>query len=195
MLRKLVGSILLVNAHAALAQQDDGSFTVRDIRIEGLQRISEGTVYNYLPVNIGDQVDQRRVGEALRALRELEARQQAPEACAWTMARSALGEPALRASATSLLARWIGRDEGIGPPRGFLDLAVALERGGSSELASRTFAVARARQEPEARALSIQHAIRRAWSLHARGERREAYRLLRGAIEDASAGASPPRTA
>jgi outer membrane protein insertion porin family len=54
MLRKLVGSILLVNAHAALAQQDDGSFTVRDIRIEGL--------------NIGDQVDQRRVGEALRAL-------------------------------------------------------------------------------------------------------------------------------
>ena len=68
MLRKLVGSILLVNAHAALAQQDDGSFTVRDIRIEGLQRISEGTVYNYLPVNIGDQVDQRRVGEALRAL-------------------------------------------------------------------------------------------------------------------------------
>ena len=40
MLRKLVGSILLVNAHAALAQQDDGSFTVRDIRIEGLQRIS-----------------------------------------------------------------------------------------------------------------------------------------------------------
>ena len=30
------------------------SFTVGDIRIEGLQRISEGTVFNYLPVNIGD---------------------------------------------------------------------------------------------------------------------------------------------
>jgi len=45
-----------------------GTFTVGDIRIEGLQRISEGTVYNYLPVNIGDQVDSRRVAEALRAM-------------------------------------------------------------------------------------------------------------------------------
>jgi outer membrane protein insertion porin family len=44
------------------------TFTVGDIRIEGLQRISEGTVYNYLPINIGDQLDGRRVAEALRAL-------------------------------------------------------------------------------------------------------------------------------
>ncbi|MGH8179210.1 MAG: outer membrane protein assembly factor BamA [Steroidobacter sp.] len=44
------------------------NFTVGDIRIEGLQRISEGTVYNYLPVNIGDQLDQRRIAEALRAM-------------------------------------------------------------------------------------------------------------------------------
>ncbi len=44
------------------------SFTVGDIRIEGLQRISEGTVYNYLPVNIGDQIDSRRIAEALRAM-------------------------------------------------------------------------------------------------------------------------------
>jgi outer membrane protein insertion porin family len=44
------------------------TFTVGDIRIEGLQRISEGTVYNYLPVNIGDQLDPRRVAEAMRAL-------------------------------------------------------------------------------------------------------------------------------
>jgi outer membrane protein insertion porin family len=43
-------------------------FTVGDIRIEGLQRISEGTVYNYLPVNIGDQMNAQRLREALRAL-------------------------------------------------------------------------------------------------------------------------------
>jgi outer membrane protein insertion porin family len=43
-------------------------FIVGDIRLEGLQRISEGTVYNYLPVNIGDQLDDRRIAEALRAL-------------------------------------------------------------------------------------------------------------------------------
>jgi outer membrane protein insertion porin family len=53
---------------AAYAQMDTGEFTVGDIRIEGLQRISEGTVFNYLPVNIGDRIDQRRVEESLRAL-------------------------------------------------------------------------------------------------------------------------------
>jgi outer membrane protein insertion porin family len=59
---------------AALAQlapaptRSSEAFVVGDIRIEGLQRISEGTVYNYLPINIGDQLDERRVAEALRAL-------------------------------------------------------------------------------------------------------------------------------
>ena len=53
---------------AVLAQVEQGAFTVGDIKVEGLQRISEGTVYNYLPVNIGDRLDPRRVEEALRAL-------------------------------------------------------------------------------------------------------------------------------
>jgi outer membrane protein insertion porin family len=53
---------------AVIAQTESAEFTVGDIRIEGLARISEGTVYNYLPVNIGDRLDQRRVEEALRAL-------------------------------------------------------------------------------------------------------------------------------
>ncbi|MBV8876901.1 MAG: hypothetical protein JO158_04275, partial [Gammaproteobacteria bacterium] len=43
-------------------------FTVSDIKIEGLQRVSEGTVYNYLPVNIGDHLTPQRVREAIRAL-------------------------------------------------------------------------------------------------------------------------------
>jgi outer membrane protein insertion porin family len=50
------------------SSRSDEQFTVGDIRIEGLQRISEGTVYNYLPINIGDRLDQRRVAEALKAL-------------------------------------------------------------------------------------------------------------------------------
>jgi outer membrane protein insertion porin family len=33
-----------------------------------LQRISEGTVFNYLPINIGDTVDEVRVQEAIRSL-------------------------------------------------------------------------------------------------------------------------------
>lgn len=36
--------------------------------MQGLQRISEGTVFNYLPINIGDRLDPQRVREALRAL-------------------------------------------------------------------------------------------------------------------------------
>jgi len=58
----------LLAVPAVLAQTESGEFTVGDIRIEGLQRITEGTVYNYLPVNIGDRMDQRRVDESLRAL-------------------------------------------------------------------------------------------------------------------------------
>jgi len=68
MLRRLIGGILLAYAPAALAQADAAEFVVGDIRVEGLQRISEGTVYNYLPVNIGDRLDERRVQEAVRAL-------------------------------------------------------------------------------------------------------------------------------
>jgi outer membrane protein insertion porin family len=47
---------------------DQAAFTVGDIKVEGLQRVSEGTVYNYLPVNIGDMLTPARVREAIRAL-------------------------------------------------------------------------------------------------------------------------------
>ncbi|MDJ0701528.1 MAG: outer membrane protein assembly factor BamA [Woeseiaceae bacterium] len=50
----------------AIAMADN--FTVRDMRVEGLQRISEGTVFNYLPINIGDEISPLRVQEAIRAL-------------------------------------------------------------------------------------------------------------------------------
>src|ERR1700753_3606308 len=58
-------------AQTPMAQQtsaNDADFTVGDIRVEGLQRVSEGTVYNYLPVNIGDKLTATRVREAIRAL-------------------------------------------------------------------------------------------------------------------------------
>ncbi|MGO9633601.1 MAG: outer membrane protein assembly factor BamA [Steroidobacteraceae bacterium] len=54
--------------HLQAQALQESSFTVGDIRVEGLQRISEGTVFNYLPVNIGDHLDQQRIGEAMRAL-------------------------------------------------------------------------------------------------------------------------------
>jgi outer membrane protein insertion porin family len=48
--------------------QEGPSFTVGDIRVEGLQRVTEGTVYNYLPINIGDTLSSQRIREAVRAL-------------------------------------------------------------------------------------------------------------------------------
>ena len=51
-----------------IPQPAPGDFVVRDIHIDGLQRISEGTVFNYLPVNIGDRLTPAREREALRAL-------------------------------------------------------------------------------------------------------------------------------
>ena len=44
------------------------SWVVKDMRVEGLQRISEGTVFNYLPINVGDRIDDIRAQEAVRSL-------------------------------------------------------------------------------------------------------------------------------
>ena len=63
--RLRVAILFLLLPMVAMAQSD---FVVRDMRVEGLQRISEGTVFNYLPINIGDRVDKIRVQEAIRAL-------------------------------------------------------------------------------------------------------------------------------
>ena len=43
-------------------------FTVKDIRVEGLQRTEPGTVFNYLPIKVGDKVTEERAQEAIRAL-------------------------------------------------------------------------------------------------------------------------------
>ncbi len=56
----------LVRAQSAGVTESD--FVVRDIRVVGLQRISEGTVYNYLPINIGDHLNAQRERESVRAL-------------------------------------------------------------------------------------------------------------------------------
>jgi len=44
------------------------TFVVKDIRVEGLQRISPGTVFNYLPIKVGDTVTEQGAREAIRTL-------------------------------------------------------------------------------------------------------------------------------
>ncbi|MBT8419711.1 MAG: outer membrane protein assembly factor BamA [Gammaproteobacteria bacterium] len=44
------------------------TFVVADMRLEGLQRISAGTIFNYLPIKVGDVVDEDRAADAIRSL-------------------------------------------------------------------------------------------------------------------------------
>ncbi|MFJ4445280.1 outer membrane assembly protein, partial [Pseudomonas sp. NPDC089422] len=54
---RLLFSILLLNASMAQA----ASFRIADIRVNGLQRVSAGSVFGALPLNVGDQADDRRL--------------------------------------------------------------------------------------------------------------------------------------
>jgi len=57
---------LLLALGAACAQAD--SFTVKDIRVDGLQRVSAGSVFGAFPINIGDKVDNTQLANASRSL-------------------------------------------------------------------------------------------------------------------------------
>jgi outer membrane protein insertion porin family len=43
-------------------------FIVRDIRVEGVQRTEAGTVFSYLPVKVGDRLDNEKAAQAVKAL-------------------------------------------------------------------------------------------------------------------------------
>ncbi|MEC9412674.1 MAG: outer membrane protein assembly factor BamA [Pseudomonadota bacterium] len=58
--------ILLFLSFISVAKAE--SFTIEDIRIEGLQRISAGTVFNYLPVKVGDTMTDNDAKGIIRSL-------------------------------------------------------------------------------------------------------------------------------
>lgn len=62
--RLLCSVALLLNATLAHAQV----FKIADIRINGLQRVSAGSVFGALPLNVGEQADDQRLVESTRAL-------------------------------------------------------------------------------------------------------------------------------
>lgn len=43
-------------------------FVIKDIRVEGLQRTEPGTVFNYLPVKVGDTFSDDKAESAIKAL-------------------------------------------------------------------------------------------------------------------------------
>ncbi|MCK9394477.1 MAG: outer membrane protein assembly factor BamA [Methylobacter sp.] len=60
--------LLLLFLLVSQAVKGDEEFVVEDIQVKGLQRISVGTVYNYLPVNVGEKFSLDNVGPAIKAL-------------------------------------------------------------------------------------------------------------------------------
>src|SRR5437870_9356080 len=61
-------AVLLLVAAAEAAAQAFRPFTIKDIRVEGLQRTEAGTVFNYLPVKVGETMNEDKAQAALRAL-------------------------------------------------------------------------------------------------------------------------------
>ena len=53
---------------AAIVARAADPFTVRDIRVEGVQRTEAGTIFSYLPVKVGERVDDARLSQAVKAL-------------------------------------------------------------------------------------------------------------------------------
>jgi len=64
--RRTLPALVALLASGPLMAAD--SFVVQDIRVEGLQRISAGTVFNYLPVKVGESMQEADTAEAIRAL-------------------------------------------------------------------------------------------------------------------------------
>jgi outer membrane protein insertion porin family len=66
MKRRLLG--LMAAALISFSAHAFEPFVVRDIRVEGIQRIEAGTVFNYLPLKVGDTVTQEKASAAIKAL-------------------------------------------------------------------------------------------------------------------------------
>ncbi len=64
-LKKWVGLLPLLSATSAWSMQP---FVIKDIRVEGVQRTEPGTVFSYLPVKVGDTLNDARAKAAMHAL-------------------------------------------------------------------------------------------------------------------------------
>ncbi|THF66217.1 outer membrane protein assembly factor BamA [Pseudothauera nasutitermitis] len=65
--RKLLSGLMVALFASAPAMAFE-PFVVKDIRVEGIQRTEAGTVFNYLPVRVGDTFTEEQAAEAIRAL-------------------------------------------------------------------------------------------------------------------------------
>jgi outer membrane protein insertion porin family len=60
--------MLSLGLWVAISGAQAGEFVVQDIQVDGLQRLSAGTVFNYLPVQAGATISEKDYPEIIRAL-------------------------------------------------------------------------------------------------------------------------------
>jgi len=69
LLSRCVRALTLVGLSASTVSANAAdSFVVRDIRLEGLQRVEPNTVFSYLPIKRGDIFTDDKASAAIRAL-------------------------------------------------------------------------------------------------------------------------------
>jgi outer membrane protein insertion porin family len=62
----VIGSLLLLASSGVFAEFEP--FKVEDIKVNGLQRIELGTFFTYLPIQVGETLDEARLPSVIRAL-------------------------------------------------------------------------------------------------------------------------------
>jgi len=67
-LTSLAGAAALLALSVSTAVLAFDPFTVKDIRVEGVQRTDAGTVFSYLPIKVGDRIDDEKASAAVKAL-------------------------------------------------------------------------------------------------------------------------------
>ena len=67
---RFIAQVALVLASVCTSAHAADSFVIKDIRLEGLQRVEPGTVFSYLPVQVGDTFTEEKGADAIRALYE-----------------------------------------------------------------------------------------------------------------------------
>jgi outer membrane protein insertion porin family len=66
-MKKKICSALVAGIVVSAAQAFE-PFTIRDIRVEGIQRTEAGTVFSYLPVKVGDTLTDEQASQAIKTL-------------------------------------------------------------------------------------------------------------------------------
>ena len=67
-LAKLLRIAFAFTLAAALPALAISPFVIKDIRVEGVQRTEAGTVFTYLPVKVGERIDDEKAAAAVKAL-------------------------------------------------------------------------------------------------------------------------------